>query len=172
MFVKACNDLASIDTATVKAAELAIATLRSKTCRKCREKTGVHRRSGIHSRLRSVTKLPQTILADMANKGCAKCSEQRAECLECDHPGRKDKEGKVTDYLVFANVFGFDGPEMMWREYAKCQVLCKCCHLLEDSHAAAHGVDVTTLRDGNHDKWLRECKQAAPRPRRYCGRST
>lgn len=130
--------------------------LRASHCRACRAVTHRSDTEG-GGKVATCYKMAQEIRADMAKRGCAKCTEPRAECLEADHVVREGKELCVVDYPAWANKHGFAGPAMMWREYKrKCRVLCKCCHALEPTHSGARGIDSTTLRKGSQERKLRE----------------
>lgn len=154
-FVNACIQLASTDPEVVSAAELIVNRLRTVNCRRCRD---AKRRSALEGNgvQALCLRAAQDIRTDMAKRGCAKCSETRAECYECDHPGRVDKEQGVLESAYWADQYGRNGPAMMWREYAKCTVLCRCCHMLENTHSGARATDSTHLPNGSKKQQIRQ----------------
>lgn len=93
------------------------------------------------------------IRADMAKRGCQHlgCTEHRPECFEGDHEGRVGKvcaQYMCTNYMWFAWKYGENGPSEMWKCYKGTQPLCKNHHVMQDSHAAARGVDSEEMKDG------------------------
>lgn len=149
-FVTACNDLGSHDWSVASAAQDRLEVmpsgktrdsnaLRRTRCRRCRADERRRKTHG-NGAAAKCYRAAQQIRADMASRGCSLCTEDRSEVLECDHPGRKGKLGQhatVTGWAYWAGKYGHEGPALMWKEYEKCVVLCRCCHHLQDSHTHA-----------------------------------
>ena len=171
MFVAMARALASSDATARKEAWAALSVapigkgheaLRTSWCAHCRE--AQHRSlvegNGIKAKC---YQMAQKIRKDMARKGCALCDEKRAQCFEGDHIDREGKEcgqAKVTNYGYYATEYGERGPDKMWEDYLKLQVLCKNCHCMQSSHEADYGVDSTTLAEGSTARRQREYVEA------------
>ena len=132
-FLQACN---TFDMETIK-------NLISPNCRQCRETNSKSKRilTG-NGTAANKNRMLQKIKEDMQSKGCAVCGCFDIERLECDHPDRKNKIGKVLDPHQWN---GNTSAEDLWNEYQKCQVLCSTCHVLQPSHNAFRGADSSQI---------------------------
>lgn len=121
----------------------AIQMLLQKNCKECRETNSKSKSNTVDEGLEATkNRMLQKIKEDMQEKGCAICGCFDIERLECDHPDRKNKVGKVLDPRIWS---GPAAPENMWNEYQKCQVLCSSCHVMQPSHNAFRGADSSQI---------------------------
>jgi hypothetical protein len=175
-FARCCAELGSADARVAAAAEAALAVmpegngnkaLRTSQCRGCRDVLHKTRTEG-DSNVAACRAARLEIRADMAARGCRDCEEDRDECLECEHVGRRDKpEGcpSILDCEWFARKYGKErGPAEMWKAYRSPHVvvLCKRCHALQPTHDAAMAPDSSTLEDpkAKRKREYREAKTA------------
>jgi hypothetical protein len=115
----------------------------STRCKYCRETNSASKRQVTGNGMASVkNRMLQKIKEDMQEKGCAICGCFDIERLECDHPDRKNKVGKVLDPHKWN---GNTSAEDLWNEYQKCQVLCSSCHSMQPSHNAFRGADSSQI---------------------------
>ena len=129
-FLEACSNY---DLETIK-------SLISTNCRQCRE-TNSRSKYQVDGdgKAALINRMLQKVKEDMQSKGCAVCGCFDIDRLECDHPDRKNKVGKVLDPRRWKSA------EDLWNEYQKCQVLCSTCHVLQPSHNAFRGADSSQI---------------------------
>lgn len=170
-FADACVDLGGDDERKAGEAERLLSmmptskgkrtALRRSQCRQCRDiahRTTFEGPDSARSKCRNAS---IAIREDMARNGCQECSEDRAECLECEH---KNREGKpkgcpgIMRYDWFSNKHKHNGPAEMWKAYRNPNVvvLCMCCHLLQPTHGTFHGANASTLEEGSQKRLFRE----------------
>ena len=153
-FIEACEN-GDIDT---------IERLRRSTCKDCRETNKKAQESIIgNGTIAKKNRMIMKIKQEMEDHGCDICGCFDIERLELDHPDRKAKIKKVLDARGWP---GANGPQDMWNEYQKCQVLCNSCHLLQPSHNGARGANSAEMPKGEnshskeyHAKYARENKE-------------
>ena len=128
----------------------AIKKLKMKHCKKCRDRDRKTKTQG-NGVEASCYKELRKIKDEMQDIGCQRCGCFDGDVLDADHPGRLNKEMKVSNYKYFASKYKRDGPQKMREEFGKTNVLCRNCHLLEGSHNAYKGAD-SSLMPTNTEK--------------------
>ena len=131
-----------------------IKELRTQQCFDCREDHNRSQNTGDNNLYAACKAAAEAIRADLAKRPCTKCNKLWGRAMQCDHPDRLDKIGKVLDYPKWATPDL--GPRAMWAEYRKTVPLCTFCHFLESTHNKYRGTDSaempTTTRE---ERWAK-----------------